>query len=117
MQVPEYIFNSNGKTEANGIGRERWLSTRIYPLKDIDDKVQNIIVTHEDITRVKESALKIAESNQKFKNLSQSATEMLNLNSVEEIYEYITKSLHKQYPNSVILFVTIDEKKTKHIVC
>lgn len=110
-QVPEYIFNSTGKTEGNGKGRERWLSTRIYPLKDSNNKVQNIIVTHEDISDKKEATFKIAESTQKFKNLSQSATEMLNLNSVEKIYEYITNSLHEQYPNNVILFVTIDEEK------
>jgi len=111
VQVPEYLFDTTGKTEAQGKGRKRWLSTRIYPIKDFNDVVQNIIVTHEDVTVQKEAALSLAESNQKFKNLSTAGIEMLNLNSVEEIYEYLTHSLHQQYPTSVILFSEIDEQK------
>ncbi len=111
VQIPEYRFNSIGKTEAKGKGRERWLNTRIYPLKDTNNQVQNIIITHEDITAQKEAALKIAESNQKFRNLSQSATEMLNMKSVEEIYSYLTNSLHQQYPKSVVLFSTVNEQE------
>lgn len=111
VQVPEYLFNSTGKTEGKGKGRERWLSTRIYPLKDNYNRVQNIIVTHEDITIKKEAELKIADSNQKFKNLSQSATEMLNLKSVDEIYAYISNALHQQYPDCVILFNEVKIEK------
>ncbi|NOR87994.1 MAG: PAS domain S-box protein, partial [Bacteroidales bacterium] len=33
VRVPEYSFDSSGKTEADGPGRNRWLSTNIYPLK------------------------------------------------------------------------------------
>ncbi|MFA9390395.1 MAG: ATP-binding protein [Prolixibacteraceae bacterium] len=111
VQVPEYLFNPTGKTEANGKGRERWLSTRIYPLKDRNDKVQNIIITHEDVSDKREAEIKLARSNQKFKNLSQSATAMLNLKSAEEVYEYLSNSLHQQYPDSIILLNTINEEK------
>lgn len=44
-------------------GRKRWLSTRIYPLKDDQDKVLDVVITHEDITERKgtEEALKKAK--------------------------------------------------------
>ncbi|MBT3240643.1 MAG: PAS domain S-box protein [Chloroflexi bacterium] len=48
--VPEYEYDPRGETEAQGKGRIRWLSTRIYPLKDEDGKVTNIVITHEDVS-------------------------------------------------------------------
>ena len=50
VSVPEFEYDSRGATEAQGRGRVRWLSTHIYPLKDIAGTVQNIVVTHEDVT-------------------------------------------------------------------
>jgi PAS domain S-box-containing protein len=110
VKVPEYQFDSTGKTEGKGKGRKRWLSTSIYPLKDSKNQVQNIIVTHEDITEQKEAALVLAERNHKFKQLSQAAAEMLSLNTEEDVYSFLSNSLYKQYPNAIILFVTIDEE-------
>lgn len=110
VKVPEYQFDSTGKTEGKGKGRKRWLSTTIYPLKDSKNQVQNIIVTHEDITEQKETALLLAERNQKFKQLSQSAAEMLSLNTEEDIYRFLSYALYQQYPDAIILFVTIDEE-------
>jgi len=109
VKVPEYQFDSTGKTEGKGKGRKRWLSTSIYPLKDSKNQVQNIIVTHEDITEQKETALQLAERNQKFKQLSQSAAKMLSLNTEEDVYSFLSNALHQQYPDTIILFVTIDE--------
>lgn len=48
--LPPYEFDPSGETEAKGVGRKRWLSTKIYPLKDINGKVTNIVITHEDIS-------------------------------------------------------------------
>lgn len=50
VTVPPYEFDSTGRTEADGVGRKRWLNTRIYPLKDMAGNVKNIVITHEDIT-------------------------------------------------------------------
>jgi PAS domain S-box-containing protein len=67
VEVPEYEFNPTGETEAQGLGRKRWLHTRIYPLKDHDDHVRNIVITHEDITNRKNIEKKLAESEQHFR--------------------------------------------------
>lgn len=118
VQVPEYQFNPTGKTEANGKGRMRWLSTRIYPLKDKNDKVWNIIITHEDVTSKKAAEDILAANAQKFKKLSESGIEMLKLETPHDIYNYITESLHLQYPESVILFLEVDETESfSNITC
>jgi PAS domain S-box-containing protein len=104
VTVPVYKFDPTGKNEAHGIGRIRWLSTRMYPLKNQSDKVQSLVVTHEDVTEQKIAEEKLAERNEKFKLLSRSATEMLHLETLDEIYTYITNWLHGQYPKAVLLF-------------
>jgi PAS domain S-box-containing protein len=53
VTVPDYKFDSTGTTEAQGKGRVRWLSTRIYPLKDKDGNVENIVISHEDVSEIK----------------------------------------------------------------
>jgi two-component system, cell cycle sensor histidine kinase and response regulator CckA len=50
VRVPDYEFNSTGTTEGRGQGRTRWLSTRMYPIKDSVGKVKNIAITYEDIS-------------------------------------------------------------------
>ncbi|MCF8363861.1 MAG: PAS domain S-box protein, partial [Prolixibacteraceae bacterium] len=111
--VPVYKFDPTGKNEARGKGRVRWLSTRMYPLKDQNQKVQSIVITHEDVTEQKIAEEQLADKNEKFKMLSRSATEMLEIESLDDIYRYIVESLHEQYPNCVILFLLVDEEDQK----
>ena len=60
--VPEFIFDPKGDTEAKGVGRVRWLSTRIYPLKEISGKIKNIVIVHQDITDRKHAEEALLES-------------------------------------------------------
>ncbi len=50
VTVPEYQFDSTGETEGKGRGRPRWLSTRLYPLKNAAGDVTNIVINHEDVS-------------------------------------------------------------------
>ncbi len=59
--VPEYQFDPTGTTESDGHGRLRWLSTKIFPLKDNSGVVTNIVITHEDITDRKEIEKQMVE--------------------------------------------------------
>jgi signal transduction histidine kinase/CheY-like chemotaxis protein len=61
VKVPIYKFDPTGETEAKGKGRVRWLSTRIYPLKDKRGKVINIVITHEDVSEIKNAEEKRRE--------------------------------------------------------
>ncbi|MBL7025869.1 MAG: PAS domain S-box protein [Candidatus Marinimicrobia bacterium] len=67
--VPEYRFDPTGKTEARGTGRTRWLSTRIYPLKDLRGKVKNIVITHEDVTVKRLAAEELLEKESLYRGL------------------------------------------------
>lgn len=69
VTVPEYIFDPTGETESGGPGRVRWLSTKIYPLKDASGKVISIVITHEDITERKKAEDKLRESEEKFREI------------------------------------------------
>ncbi len=61
VKVPVYRFDSTGATEAQGKGRIRWLSTQIYPLKDNAGKVRNIVISHEDISEIKNAEIEREE--------------------------------------------------------
>lgn len=53
VSVPEYKFDSTGDTEAKGLGRARWLSTKIYPIVGAKGKVKNIVIVYQDISEQK----------------------------------------------------------------
>lgn len=50
VNVPIYEFDPAGKTESRGKGRVRSLSTKIFPLKNKDSIIKNIVIMHEDVT-------------------------------------------------------------------
>ncbi len=68
VKVPEYSFNPKGETEAGGVGRIRWLATKIFPLKDTNGIVTSIVITHEDITDKKEAEEELKQSLKREKN-------------------------------------------------
>lgn len=69
VKLPEYEFDSTGETEGKGMGRTRWLSTRIYPLKDKAGKVKNIVITHEDVTKRKKAEEEIKQAKEQYETL------------------------------------------------
>ncbi len=60
VKLPEYEWDPG---KSGFPGRARWLSTRIYPLKDKSDNILNVVITHEDVTERKqaEDALRRSE--------------------------------------------------------
>ncbi|MBN1768243.1 MAG: PAS domain S-box protein [Prolixibacteraceae bacterium] len=86
---------------------------RYYSVVAYRTQPMQFAVITEDVTSRKKILLEIERSNQKFKLLSRSATYMLSLKTPDEIYSFITQSLHKQYPNAVILFLLVDEASGK----
>jgi PAS domain S-box-containing protein len=69
VDVPAYRYDSTGATEGKGKGRVRWLNTKIYPLKDIECTVQNIVITHEDITTRMQAINELTESERKYRSM------------------------------------------------
>ncbi|MBD3197630.1 MAG: PAS domain S-box protein, partial [Candidatus Lokiarchaeota archaeon] len=90
--------------EINGI--KRWFDTNRIPLYDREKKLVGILITYEDITSRKKSEIKIRESEQKFRDLTEllpdivfeldSNSKITYLNQVGLKYFGITQSnLHK----------------------
>ncbi|NQU84876.1 MAG: PAS domain S-box protein [Mariniphaga sp.] len=77
VTVPEYIFDPTGNTEAKGVGRIRWLSTRIYPLKDKSGKVKNIVIVHQDITDRKKAEDELIKHREHLEELVKERTKEL----------------------------------------
>jgi PAS domain S-box-containing protein len=67
--VPEYQYDPTGDTEAQGKGRVRWLSTNIFPLKDLSGDVSHIVIQHTDITKRKIIEEDLRQSEERFKVL------------------------------------------------
>jgi PAS domain S-box-containing protein len=79
VDVPIYKFDPTGDTEAKGEGRIRWLSTRIYPIKDVFGKVSNIVIVHQDVSDRKQSEKELKESEEKYRLLLQNSPDAILL--------------------------------------
>jgi PAS domain S-box-containing protein len=86
------------------------LDVNVSPILNSLGKVTNVIIQHNDITKRKQAEEILKESEEKFRLLNNMFSEILKLKDMESIYKYITTSLHNRLPNTIILFVSIDEK-------
>lgn len=73
--------------------------------------LHRIITVNRDITLRKNAEKAILERNEKFRLLSHAATGMLNLKDVTAILKHIAFNMQSQYPDTVVLVVSIDEEK------
>jgi PAS domain S-box-containing protein len=83
VALPEYKFDPTKVEEAKGAGRTRWLKTKIYPLKDKEGIVSNIVITHEDISGVKFAEEDVLESEKKYRDLFDEAVNLIHIVSLD----------------------------------
>lgn len=93
VTVPPYEYDSSGRTEANGLGRKRWLKTRIYPLKDTEGNVKNIVITHEDITEEIKSKNALRKSQENYRLLTENALDMIWKMDMELRFTYVNQTV------------------------
>ena len=89
-----------------------WMEATLKSFLD-NPNIQSIICSVRDISERKYAEQTLKESEEQYKALGNAATEMLTLDNLDEIYDYITESLSIQYPDSINVFVTADEKNYK----
>jgi len=89
-----------------------WMEATLKSFLD-NPNIQSIICSVRDISERKSAEQALKESEERYKALGNAATEMLALDSLKEIYDYITETLSKHYPNAINVFVTADEKQYK----
>ena len=65
QHIPEVAYDPDNSGFKDG--RSRWISARVYPIKDQDGKVLNIVLTYDDITdrKISDEALKKSEHMQR----------------------------------------------------
>ena len=95
--IPPYQFNPAGETEAKGVGRIRWLSTKIYPLKDNNDKVTNIVITHEDITDKKLAEDSLIKNEQKQSSMISNISDVIGILDAEGFTMYKSPNIKKYF--------------------
>lgn len=76
-----------------------------------DPAVNSVIVIVRDISERKKAEQALATSKTRYKALSKSASEMLTLENLTDIYNYISEKMHAHFPHTITMFVTVDEKK------
>jgi PAS domain S-box-containing protein len=103
VTVPPFEFDSTGQTEANGIGRKRWLKTRIYPLKSSEGKVKNIVITHEDFTEKHDNYKQLEQKKKELETIIQEAPNPIMLHNengkvlmVNRIWESLSGYTHEE---------------------
>lgn len=93
LNVPPYKYDPTGSTEAAGKGRVRWLSTRIYPLKDLLGNVKNIVITHEDITEEIRSKEKLLISQENYQLLADNSIDMIWKMDMSIAFTYVNPTV------------------------
>ena len=79
VDMPPYQFDGAGPTEGRGQGRTRWVKSRVYPLKDGQGQVQNIVITHEDITGVKKAEADLVQTQERFRQLMEQSPSVIEI--------------------------------------
>jgi len=86
LVIPEYEVDITGAVDPSKVGPSRWLSTRVYPLKDVAGKVRNVVLTHEDVTDKKLAEFQLKESEARYKGLFTSSVDGIFILDKEGYY-------------------------------
>ncbi len=88
------------------------ISQRKQAVKQLKESEQDLLIKNEELVKAKEKA---KESEEKFKLLNRLTSEMILLKDLDSSYKFIAESLQKYYPDTIVLYVSINEstKKTK----
>jgi len=90
VTVPGYAFDPAHVPLTGGVGRIRWLHTKIYPLKDPFGKVTNIVVLHEDITKRKRAEEALRESEARYRLIAENTADLISIMDMNLRFTYIS---------------------------
>jgi PAS domain S-box-containing protein len=75
---------------AVGKGRKRWLHPSIYPIKDINGKVMEVVMLDYDITDRKKAEEALKKSEEKLRNIFENSTNIFYSHTVDNTITYIS---------------------------
>ena len=100
--IAEYYFDP---VKSAIQGRQRWLHSRVFPIKDENNKIESIAIIHEDITEKKKTKDDLKKSEEYFRNLIDNATDVITILDIEANVKYESPSHTKVlgYPDGYLL--------------
>jgi PAS domain-containing protein len=103
-------MSEDNKTVSGGNIRE--LEDRIALLELQNRQLKEQIVQSQNVGNFQRDPSDFRkENNEKFRYLSDLTNEIIELQDIDRIYKVIVDNLEKLYPDSIILYVSIDEKE------
>ena len=91
--VPAYKFEPWGVPEDGIHNKALWLNTKIYPLKDPNDKVTGIVITHEDVTSRQKILRDLQFSEERFRSLVETTNDFIWEVDTEARYTYVSPQI------------------------
>lgn len=85
---------------------KHWLTYKFPVLVKNETFVGGISI---DITDRKKAERDLVKSQDNLSYLNQSLSSVINIDSLDKIYQYMADSVHLLYPGSVVLYVAVDE--------
>lgn len=70
-EVKDFLYNPQ---KNKWPGRERYIHTKIYPLRNDDGEVNYVVMLHEDITERKKTELALLQSEERYRGIYENAT-------------------------------------------
>ncbi len=89
-------------------GETHWHEVTFNPIV-LNGEITGVSALSINITERRKAEEAIKRNEKRFKLLNQMASLMLQTNEVKEIYQLITNALHNHLPNTLVLFVSVNE--------
>lgn len=90
----------------------KWIRGIAISEKQDDDSVlwNGVLL---DVTREKTASRSLEKSKERYKSLNLSIREMLALDTLPEIYQYIIRTLANQHPSTAVIFASVNEDQIR----
>lgn len=93
IDIPAIIYEPPKTISATGAVPYRWVKALIYPVKNEDGKITNVILHHEDTTDWKQAEEGIREREERFRTLIEKSTDAIQLVSPTGEIIYTSESI------------------------
>ena len=76
-------------------------------------KVKNLLLSQNKTLELIRQTEDLNSRKEKFKFLNKMFSEMLSIDKLEDVYQHFTDNLSKRFPNTIVLYNSINEEETK----
>ena len=100
--IPDFEYDP---TKIGFPGRIRWIRSRVYPVKDRNGVVRNVILTNEDITEQKKMEEALRRSEHRFREITEAAQDAIFCKDKNRRYTFVNPAVERLFglPASVLV--------------